>query len=124
MSRFARRKDTSHAAVVQAFRLHGCDVLVVESAKADAWDLEVGFLGLDHPVEVKPLREQVSRLDQTKLRPSQAAFFAKWRGAPVQVVHSPEEVAALVKLWRDEHEVRLRAAAALARAYSVAREAS
>ena len=95
-------------------------MLVVESSTANAWDLDVGLLGINHPVEVKPLREQVSEARLTKLRPSQAAFFAKWPGAPVNVVHSPEEVAALVKQWRADHETRIQNAKALAQ---LAREA-
>lgn len=119
MSRFARHKDASHSVCVAAFKAHGVDVLVIDCSAADAWDLECGFLGLDHPVEVKPTLEQArGRVAPTMPRPSQAAFFAKWRGAPVQVVRTVEDVAALVKLWRAQHEIRLRAAQLLAAANS------
>lgn len=116
MSRFARRKDTSHLTVVSAFVAHGCSVLVIDCSAANAWDLEVGFLGRDHGVEVKPTHEQAKanrRKDLAELRPSQAAFFAKWRGAPVQVVRTVEDVAALVAQWRADAERERRAAEAL-----------
>lgn len=116
MSRYARRKDTSHRSIVDAFEAHGCSVLVIDCSAKDAWDLEVGFLGLDHGVEAKPTLAQANgRVAPTLPRPSQAKFHAAWRGAQPQVVHSPEEVAALVKLWRQESATRLMAAAALAR---------
>lgn len=113
MSRFARRKDTSHLAIVAAFVAHGCSVLVIDCSAANAWDLEVGFLGRDHGVEVKPTHVKGRAYATTLPRPSQAAFFAKWRGAPVQVVRTVEDVAALVAQWRADAERERRAAEAL-----------
>lgn len=116
--RFARNKDASHRAVVAAFKAQGCSVLVIDCSAANAWDLEVGFLGKDHGVEVKPTVAQAKankRIDAAFLRPSQAAFFAKWKGAPTQLVRSPEDVAQLCQLWRLEASNADRAAQLLAK---------
>jgi len=115
MSRYARGKDASHRAVVAAFKALGCSVLVIDCSAADAWDLEVGFAGRDHGVEVKPEHVKGRAYSNTMPRESQALFFAKWRGAQIQVVRNVDDAAALVLLWRGEQVAEHRAAQALAR---------
>ena len=115
MSRFRRHKDASHPTVVSAFKAQGCSVLVIDCSAADAWDLEVGLLGKDHPVEVKPTLVKGRSIATTLPRPSQAKFFASWRGAPVQVVRTVDDVVKLTQLWRLEAANADRAAQLLKR---------
>lgn len=111
----AHRKDASHKAVVAAFEAHGCSVNVIEQAKTGCPDLVVGYLGVDHGVEVKPTKEQAGKdwRRDTVPRESQLAFHARWRGAPIHVVRTVEDVVALVAMWRASAATATRAAIAL-----------
>lgn len=102
MSRFARRVDSSHRGVVNAFEFAGCSVLAISSTTtAGVPDLVVGISGRTILVEVKP----DTKLKAHALRPSQVAWAAKWRGSPVHVVRSPAEaweLAALVRMAKEK----------------------
>lgn len=133
MSRYAHRKDGPHPAVVLTFRALGASVVVVDSGSTEIdgkstrkgiLDLVVGYMGRDHWVEVKPLfkanqtidgvRNRGTQRDESQLRPAQAKFTQRWKGAPPQLVRTPTDVAALLVMWRDQHEKEFRAAKALA----------
>lgn len=113
----AYRKDASHAGVVATFKAQGCSVLTIHESAVGAPDLVVGLLGVDRMVEVKPTKEQAKAGEHIKRdtapRPSQVKFHSAWRGARINVVHSPEEALALVASWRAEASLRIDAAVAL-----------
>lgn len=93
MSRYARRKDSSHAEVVQAFRMCGCSVEVHEPSTAGAPDLIVGVFGVNLLVEVKPSEGAKAA---TQLRDNQRDWHARWRGRAPVVVRTTDDVMALV----------------------------
>lgn len=88
MSRFARKKDLNHRQIVEAFRAHGCSVLVTESGRAGVPDLLVGRGGENWLVEIKQPGE--------KLSSRQEEWASAWRGGLVVVVRCPEDVAVVV----------------------------
>lgn len=83
------RVDQNHKAIVDAFRRMGASVLsLAPLRKTGAPDLVVGIRGLTFLVEVKKPKDDP--------RPAQREWHAQWRGSKVQVVHSPDEAAALL----------------------------
>lgn len=112
-----RKKDANHANIASAFIVFGCSVAHVSSdEKAGIPDLVCGLLGRDHFVEIKkPLVPGKVSPSQSALSPEQVKFAAEWRGAPVQMVRTPEDAAKLVQLWRLEASNADRAALLLKR---------
>lgn len=104
MSHFARRKDSNHSALVDAFRAHGCSVLVLDVSTKGAPDLLIGRNGDDQLVEVKPEAkasktvngqrlERGVRRAESEPREAQVAFARAWRGRWVDVARNLDDVA-------------------------------
>lgn len=93
MSRFARHADSNAKQLLEAFRAHGCSILRITCAEPGAPDLLVGRLGLDGLVELKP---NVGEKRRRNPRATQVEWAARWRGRPVAVVRTVDDVAAVV----------------------------
>lgn len=110
MSRYARKKDANHGAIVKAIEFAGCSWLNIETSTAGAPDGVMGCSGATHLVEIKP----DSATKKHALRPNQVEFAAKWRGSPVHLLRTPQEAWELVALLRMTARTRDLAAMALA----------
>ncbi len=88
MSRYARRKDENHGALVEAFKAFGCSVLVLDVSEPHAPDLLIGRNGADQLVETKPA---VGERRRSQLRPGQKAWHERWRGRWVDVARTVED---------------------------------
>ena len=115
MSKYARRKDASHSAIVKAFRALGCSAVAIESPTAGLPDLAVGCAGRTHLVEAKPSAAQTKDKRQLTPRASQIAFAESWKGGGIPIVHDAAEVAQLTEMWRLEASNADRAALLLKR---------
>lgn len=104
MSRFARKVDSNHAAVVEALRKRGHLVQSLATVGAGCPDLLVAKRGTRQLVllEIKVPRNQRGDLEQ--LTPAESAFHATWADAPVYVVGSVETAIAAVE-GQPQHEV-------------------
>lgn len=96
MSRYARRKDRNHPAIVGAFVGMGCTVEVHEPSTTGAPDLIVGVAGINLLIEVKP---DVKAKDKRELRDTQREWHEGWRGQ-VAVVRTVDDVVTLVNRVR------------------------
>lgn len=95
-NRYAKKRDVTHLAVVNALRLMGCTVEAIQGSTGTP-DLLVGCFGIDQLVEVKPLTGVTARRE---LRESQAQWHARWRGRKPVVVRTIDDCAALVAQMR------------------------
>lgn len=95
MSRFARRKDDNHAAVVGWLKAMGCSVEVLDGK--DIPDLIVGVFGIDQLVEVKPVTGVTARRE---LRDTQRKWHERWKGRKPVVVRTLDDCQALVSQMR------------------------
>lgn len=87
-------KDTNHDEIVAAFESLGCTVAdLALSGVADFPDIVVGIAGGNHLVEIKYLGTAYGRKGQTA---GQRGWAERWRGGPVYVVSTVEEVVILV----------------------------
>jgi hypothetical protein len=93
MSRFARKKDSNHEAIVTALRARGASVETVESGHGGVPDLMCGYLGVTELLEVKDGAKPPSA---RKLNADQLAWHRQWRGRPVVVVKSVDEALAVL----------------------------
>lgn len=82
----SRKRDSNEAAIVDALRAVGATVERLSGK--DIPDLLVGFGGVNHLLEVK-----VPGNDQT---PGQVEWGLTWRGGPVWVVRSADDVLAIL----------------------------
>lgn len=111
MNRFRRKVDSNHRAITAAFRMLGASAHAIASdVKAGLPDLVVGYLGRTHLVEVKPDTE----LARHQPSEAQQKWAQAWKGGSVALVRNTTQVAALLVMWRDQHEKEFRAAKALA----------
>lgn len=88
------RRDAAEPAVVAAFTALGCSVQSLDRPV----DLLIGFKGVTHLVEVKTGTAGYGK----RLKASQEAWAAAWRGSPVHVARTHEDAVALVEMWRGE----------------------
>jgi hypothetical protein len=93
MSRFARRKDGNHHAIVTALVAHGASAEAIESGQPGVPDLLVGYLGETELLEVKDGKRVPSA---RRLNADQVAWHRQWRGRPVLVVKSVDEALAVL----------------------------
>lgn len=104
MSRYARRRDANHAALVKALEALGCSVLdTAHIGIPGAPDVICGALGSTYCVEFK---NPDSRYGRAGLNDNQQAFARDWRGGPLYAVSTPEECAVLVGNWRRAARLR------------------
>jgi hypothetical protein len=92
------RRDGNHSELSNHFEALSCTVIDTHSVGIAGWpDLVVGCLGQNHLVEVKNPDTEYGRAG---LSATQLIFNRDWRGAPMAVVSSVDEVTALVMIWR------------------------
>lgn len=84
----ARRVDKNQAEIVAAFRALGASVISLHDAGTGIPDLLVGLHGVTFLVEVK------NPDTKGKLNERQERWHADWRGAPVVVVYTVDDVLA------------------------------
>ena len=70
---------------VSSVRELGCSVTSLAGTGGGTADRWVGHRGVTYRIEVKAHRK-------AKLTPDQQRWHAAWRGAPVLVVHCPEQI--------------------------------
>ena len=78
------RYDANHREIVDTYRNLGCTVADTARAGLGVPDLFVGCMGISDPVEIKT--------EDGRLLPSQQNFIACWRGSPVAVVRTQDDV--------------------------------
>ena len=88
MSRYARRVDDNHAAIVKALRAVGCAVQSLAAVGSGCPDLVVGRHGMTFLLEVKDGAKPPSA---RKLTPDEAEWHRAWCGVPVVTVSSIQE---------------------------------
>jgi hypothetical protein len=98
MSYRRSRKDNNHDQLANLFRQMGCSAIDMVDTGIPGWpDMAVGVIGKTHLVEVKNVETAYGR---SGLNANQTAFARDWRGEPVEVVCTTEDVIALVNKWR------------------------
>lgn len=99
MARVRRgKKDGNHNELKAAFQQLGCSVLdLYDVGIGGAPDIIVGCAGSTVCVEIK---NPETRYGRAGLNTNQTAFSRDWRGGPLYVVSSLDEVAALVNNLR------------------------
>lgn len=95
MSRYARKVDTTHAAVVKALRAVGCSVQSLASVGKGCPDLLVGWGGRTFLFEVKSpeaiKKDGTVGLSHRITAEDQARWQANWRGSFVVTVTGPDD---------------------------------
>lgn len=97
MSRFARRIDDNHAAIVGALRKLGHRVHSLAAAGNGIPDLLVCTRAECRLVLLEVKRQRNKRGDLEALTPAEAAFHRSWQGAPVFVVGTVEDAIAAIE---------------------------
>lgn len=95
-----RRRDSVHAAVVADLTRMGCSVADTAVVGQDFPDLVVGKWGITMLVELKSPKA-VSRRKGDGRSEGQVAFAEGWRGGPVIVAQTAEEILAELdrRIW-------------------------
>lgn len=114
MSRYARKVDSNHKAVSDAFEAAGASVLSLAPLGKNAPDLLVGLCGRAILVEVKPDTHLKAHMPTE----GQVKFAKGWRGGFVHLIRTPGQAVELVNAVRQSHATQLEAARALTSARS------
>ena len=85
--RFRARVDSNQKIIAEAFRKCGYSVAHLHQVGSGCPDLVVGKGGITTLVEVKGAKGELTE--------HQEKFHADWRGSPIQIVRTVEEVLAL-----------------------------
>jgi Holliday junction resolvase len=88
------RRDEAEPEVVEEFEREGARVWKITGK--DIPDLVVGYLGVNHAVEVKTNR--------AKLKKGQAKCHAEWTGESPVVARTRAQANKWMRMWRDEAE--------------------
>jgi hypothetical protein len=85
------RRDDAEPSVVEVFEAGGATVWKI--AGKDIPDLLVGYLGVNHAVEVKT--------SNAKLRPGQSKCHGAWTGEPPVVARTPAQARKWLRIWAE-----------------------
>lgn len=96
MSRYARRKDTTHAPIVRELRKVGVSVLDLSRLGDDAPDLLVGLWGVDVQVELKSPK-RIGHYKGDGRSDGQIEHARTWKGAPVIRAETVDEILAALR---------------------------
>lgn len=88
--RYASRTDNTHSTIREGLRAAGFSVRDMSSVGRDFPDLLVGKHGLDAKVECKTPRGK--KTAEQRLSEGQREFKDEWKGAPVIVAYTLEDV--------------------------------
>lgn len=92
------RKDSNHNELANLFRKLGVSAIDMIDTGIPGWpDLACGVMSRTYLVEVKNSTTQYGR---SGLNSNQTAFQREWRGSPIEIVSTEDEVIALVRKWR------------------------
>lgn len=92
------RKDNNHDGLANLFRQLGVSAIDMIDTGIPGWpDLACGVMSRTYLVEIKSLDTAYGR---SGLNSNQTAFQRDWRGSPIEVVSTEDEVIALVRKWR------------------------
>jgi hypothetical protein len=94
-------RDGNHETITLAFRGCGASVVDLSAVGGGCPDLLIGLDGYSLLVEVKLPAGPKGGMKGRKLKPAQIEFNAAWRGAPIHVVRTEEDVVILVKAVRE-----------------------
>ena len=86
------RRDSAEPGVKDAFEAGGADV--AQLSGKDIPDLLVGYLGVNHAVEVKT--------NNAKLREGQRRWHQEWSGERPVVARTPAQARKWLRKWADE----------------------
>lgn len=92
---YARRKDNSHREIAAGLEAAGFSVADTSRLGDDFPDLVIGKYGVDAKVECKTRRATTERSRKTAadlLSDGQRTFKDEWKGSPVIVAYSLEDV--------------------------------
>lgn len=94
------RRDKCHSDLADLFRRLGCSVVDTVDTGIPGWpDLACGLFNVTHLVELKSPDTSYGRKG---FNDNQTAFARDWKGEPVEIVSTEDEVIALVRKWRTE----------------------
>lgn len=88
---YARRKDTTHRAIADGLALAGFSVADTSRLGDSFPDLVIGKHGIDAKVECKSAKK-IHKRKGDGLSPGQVEFKDRWKGAPVIVAMTLEDV--------------------------------
>lgn len=92
------RRDGNHCKLAGLFRRLGCSVVDTVDTGIPGWpDLAVGLFNVTHLIELKSPDTSYGRKG---LNANQTAFARDWKGSPVHVVSTEDDVISLVRTWR------------------------
>jgi Holliday junction resolvase len=91
----AKKVDLNQAEIVQAFRKHGCTVFDTHDIGKGFPDIECGYRGRNHLVEIKSSKK--ATMTKQELR-----FAMDWKGEPVCRVETTVDVQGFIDKWRKE----------------------
>jgi len=98
------RRDGNHKALSELFRQLGCSVVDMPDTGIPGWpDAVVGCIGVNHFCEYK---SQETAYGRAGFNANQTAFNRDWRGEPVALVSTQDDVIALVAKWRESVRTR------------------
>ena len=84
-----KRVDDNHAEIVQALRAHGASCFSLARLGRGAPDVCIGFRGVTQIAEIK---------NKTgKLNDRQREWHRSWRGSPVVILRSTDDVVTLIQ---------------------------
>lgn len=83
------KRDDAEAGVVEAFEEGGASVARISGK--DIGDLVVGYLGIDHWIEVKT--------NKAKLRDGQKRWADTWKGERPSIARTPAQARKLLRQW-------------------------
>lgn len=95
--KYAKQRDTNEPAIVEALKAHGVAVAKLEGTGVP--DLIVSYRGVLTLVEVKNPNAKGGGKYNTggcELTSAQVAWWAKWKGKPVAIVHTESEALAAI----------------------------
>ena len=82
-----QRSDANQTEIAKRYREHGCSVLIL--SQDNSVDMLVGCRGHDALIEVKDGKKPPSA---RKLTEKEQQFHESWRGTPIRIVESVEDV--------------------------------
>lgn len=87
---YAKRKDTTHKGIADGLKAAGFSVADTSRLGDDFPDLVIGKHGIDAKVECKTPRG--NKTAEERLTDGQTGFKDQWKGAPVIVAYTLEDV--------------------------------
>ena len=96
MSRYARRVDTTHAAIRDSLRRCGYRVIDCSRVGGGFPDLLIHARGRTLLVECKTSRNRAGTVEPGRIEASQRRFLADWQGDAVLMATTPEQAVRLV----------------------------